>query len=314
MDDESDSAVRITGDSSGGGGGGSDGGGGGGGSDGGGDGGIGGDGDSGPGRPGSLSDRLPVLTPAADDPAAVTSVESLSPPGDGAETTSAGGAMCSELRALAGRSEVLPGSPFEGVSKEEGQSSVAERLVETGCQMIQEGGGGSQLQSAMEDDTQECLVVEVRDDQRTVEGSGLESPTGSAPVTELDTSHTNDSPPAVQTSAPVEFDRMTSSDSGFVESSQDSENLGKNSRRRARLPFSLAELRRQVAELETTTSESDDRGQEWRFRAAIKPSDNSAAEEELNLQIQKEDFLKVRAVGLKARCPLNEKQTSQGQT
>lgn len=67
-------------------------------------------------------------------------------------------------------------------------------------------------------------------------------------------------------------------------------------RRRSRLPLCLDALRRQVAALEVRTSEAEDRGQELRFRAGIVPSANSAAEEELRVQIQKQDFLEVGAL------------------
>ncbi|KAF0308295.1 Mismatch repair endonuclease PMS2 [Amphibalanus amphitrite] len=97
----------------------------------------------------------------------------------------------------------------------------------------------------------------------------------------------------------VEVETAISSDSGFTESSSQESDDGarRQGRRRARLAFSMEELRRQLTELESATAESGGTGRDWRFRAGIKPSDNSAAEEELSLQIKKEDFLKMRIVG-----------------
>ncbi|XP_043241168.1 mismatch repair endonuclease PMS2-like [Amphibalanus amphitrite] len=105
--------------------------------------------------------------------------------------------------------------------------------------------------------------------------------------------------PSIPTSEPVEVETVISSDSGFTESSSQESDDGarRQGRRRARMAFSMEELRRQLTELESATAESGGTGRDWRFRAGIKPSDNSAAEEELSLQIKKEDFLKMRVVG-----------------
>ncbi|XP_037082380.1 mismatch repair endonuclease PMS2-like [Pollicipes pollicipes] len=90
--------------------------------------------------------------------------------------------------------------------------------------------------------------------------------------------------------------RVSCSPGAVITDSSEGDTMA-NARKRTRLAFSMDELRRQVATLETPCSEAGDAGREWRFRATIQPSENSAAEQELKLQIKKEDFLEMEVLG-----------------